>query len=159
MIENAIFEASKKVYGLYGAFFKVVAQEIGIEKALELHANAHREQGLAAGKTLKNRFGEDSFDLEKLGSILKESNISFGIECVLDQSSDCFLFYKNFRCPLYDGYRAGGLDNQTAEALCQKGASAKLGNMLSYMNPNLVYNLKHYRSEPHEPCIEKIYMR
>ena len=34
MAQDEIFEATKKVYGLYGAFFKVVADELGTEKAL-----------------------------------------------------------------------------------------------------------------------------
>lgn len=29
MANEKVFEATKKVYGLYGAFFKVVAQELG----------------------------------------------------------------------------------------------------------------------------------
>ena len=58
----------------------------------------------------------------------------------------------------YDGYRTGGLDDETAEALCQRGAAAKLGAMLRYLNPNLEYNLTRYRSEPDGPCIEDISM-
>jgi len=158
MAKEEVFEAAKKVYGLYGAFFKAVAQEFGTEKALELHAKAHEEQGVASGKMLKEKIGEESPDLEKLGLILKESNLGIGIDCNLDQTTASLLSFKNFRCPMFDGYRAGGLDDETAEALCQRGAAAKLGTMLRYLNPNLVYKLTRYRSEPDEPCIEEISM-
>jgi len=42
---------------------------------------------------------------------------------------------------MYDGYRAGGLDDETAEALCQKRAPAKLGAMLKQIDPNIIYKL------------------
>jgi hypothetical protein len=158
MAKEGIFEATKKVYGLYGAFFKVVADGLGAEKALEMHAKAHDNQGLIAGKMLKDKFGDEIPDLQKLGAVLKESNRSIGIDCNLDQSTDSLLSFKNYRCPVYDGYRAGGLDDDTAEALCQKGATAKLGTMLRYLNPKLEYKLTRYRSEPNDPCIEDISM-
>jgi hypothetical protein len=158
MANEEIFEATKKVYGLYGAFFKVVADELGAEKALEMHAKAHEDQGLIAGKMLKDKFSDESPDLQKLGTILKESNLSIGIDCNLDQSTDSLLSFKNYRCPMYDGYRAGGLDDDTAEALCQEGATAKLGTMLRHLNPRLEYKLTSYRSKPDEACIENISM-
>ena len=61
MATEEVFEAAKKVYGLYGAFYKVVAQELGTEKALDLHAKAHEEQGIASGKLLKEKIGEVTF--------------------------------------------------------------------------------------------------
>ena len=159
MAQDEIFAATKKVYGLYGAFFKVVADEMGVEKALEMHAKAHEDQGLIAGKMLKGKFGDAIPDLKQLGEILKGSNLSIGIDCNLDQTSTTLLSFRNFRCPMYDGYRAGGLEDETAEALCQKGAAAKLGTMLRYLNPKLEYKLTRYRSELNEPCIEDISMK
>ena len=60
---------------------------------------------------------------------------------------------------MYDGYRLGGLDDETAEELCQRGAAAKLGTMLRHLNPNLEYQLTRYRPAPEEPCIEEIMMK
>ena len=158
MAQDEIFEATKKVYGLYGAFFKVVADELGMEKALEMHTKAHEDQGLIAGKMLKGKFVNEIPDLQKLGEVLKESNLSIGIDCDLDQTTNTLLSFKNYRCPMFDGYRAGGLDNKTAESLCQEGATAKLGTMLRHLNPKLEYKLTKYRSEPDDPCIEEISM-
>ncbi len=47
-------------------------------------------------------------------------------------------------------------DDETAEALCQKGAPAKLGTMLKQIDPNIIYKLKSYRSKPDEACEEEI---
>jgi hypothetical protein len=57
--------------------------------------------------------------------------------------------------PMYDGYRMGGLDDETAEALCQKGAVAKLGTKLKHLNPNIKYRIKYYRSKQDETCEEE----
>jgi hypothetical protein len=156
MPNEEVFEAAKKIYSLYGSFFKTVAQEVGLEKALALHTQAHEEQGITSGKLLKEKMGEGAIDLQKLGSVLRESNLSIGIESVLDNANSSSALFKNYRCPMYDGYRMGGLDDETAEALCQKGATAKLGTMLKHLNPNINYRLKYYRLKPDEACEEEI---
>jgi len=144
------------VYGLYGAFFQAVAQEIGMDRALALHARAHEEQGVASGKVLREKMGESGIDIQRLGAVLRESNLSIGIESELARASDGSAVFRNSRCPMYDGYRMGGLNDQTAEALCQKGASAKLGTMLRILDPQIVYRLTRYRAKPDEPCEEEI---
>ena len=123
---------------------------------MEMHAKAHEDQGLIDGEMSKDKFGDKIPDLQKLGAVLKESNLSIGIDCNLDQTTGTLLSFKNYRCPMYDGYRAGGLDNETAKALCQEGAAAKLGTMLRYLNPKLEYKLTKYRTEPNDLCIEDI---
>jgi hypothetical protein len=87
--------------------------------------------------------------------VLRESNLSIGIESELAQASATSALLRNSRCPMYDGYRSGGLDDQTAEALCQKGAAAKLGTMLRTLDPRIVYRLTRYRARPDEPCEEE----
>jgi hypothetical protein len=53
MQNEEVFQATKKIYSLYGAFFKAVTQEVGMEKALELQTQAHEERGIASIKMLK----------------------------------------------------------------------------------------------------------
>jgi hypothetical protein len=158
MTNEQVFQAATKVYSLYGAFFKAVAQEVGLDKAIDLHTQAHKEQGIASGKMLQEKMGQEQVDIQKLGSVLRESNLSIGIDSALAQSSASSALFINARCPMYDGYRLGGLDDETAEALCQKGASAKLGTMLKCLDPNINYRLKHYREKPDEVCEEEIFL-
>ena len=156
MIKEEVFQATKKIYGLYGAFFKTVAQEVGIEKALALHTHAHEEQGIASGKMLKEKMGDQGLDIQRLASVLRESNLSIGIDSELAHANSSSALFRNSRCPIYDGYRMGGLEDETAEALCQKGATAKLGSMLKQLGPNITYRLKHYRVKPDQSCEEEI---
>jgi hypothetical protein len=159
MAQEEIYQATKKVFALYGAFYNLVAHQIGSEKALYLHAKAHEQLGVAAGKMLKDKFGKDTSDLQSLGDILRESNLSIGIASETSERNPTSIVFRNRQCPLYDGYRLGGLDSKTAETLCHWGAPAKLGSTLAYLNPGIHYHLRHYRSNPEEPCEEVIQLR
>jgi hypothetical protein len=124
------------VYALYAAFFGAVAWEVGMERALALHARAHEEQGLASGELLKQKIGERP-EIEMLGSVLRASNLSIGIDCQLGTTDSSSAMFRNSQCPKYDGYRMGGLNEETAEALCQRGAAAKLGRCCNSLTPAL----------------------
>jgi hypothetical protein len=156
MMREEVYQATKKVFGLYAAFFDLVAREIGMEKALALHVEAHERLGITAGKLLQEKLGKERPDIQRLGSILQESNLSIGIESELVGVTSTSIVFKNLRCPLYDGYRMGGLDDRTAETLCQRGAPAKLGSTLKYLNPDIKYSLSYYRMKSDEPCEEVI---
>ena len=155
MSREEVYEATKRVYALYGAFFGAVTRELGTERALALHAQAHEEQGLASGKLLKQKLGERP-DIGALGAVLRASNLSIGIDCELAAADSSSALFSNAQCPMYDGYRMGGLDDEIAEALCQRGAAAKLGTLLTQLDPSIAYHLKHYRAQPDEPCEEEI---
>ncbi len=159
MAREEIYQATRKVFALYGAFYNLVVQQIGTEKALYLHAKAHEQLGITAGKMLKDKVGKETTGLQSLGNILRESNLSIGIESEVAEKNATSIVFRNFQCPLYDGYRLGGLDDKTAEALCQWGAPAKLGGTLTYLNPDTKYNLQHYRRKPDEPCEEVIQLK
>ena len=149
------YGAAAKVYALYGALFNEIVKEIGEGKALALHKNAHEYIGLKTGKQLREQMGNIPYDLEMLTKILQKGNQSIGIDCQMVKGSDSLLL-RNLRCPMYDGYRNGGLDDRLAETLCQVGAPAKLLTTLKMLNPDVVYKLNHYRDKPDERCEEEI---
>lgn len=159
MAQEEVYQATKKIFGLYGAFFNLVAQQIGIERALDLHIKAHERLGITAGKVLKEKLGKAKPELQSLGNILRESNLSIGIESEVAEMNQTSIVFHNLKCPLYDGYRLGGCDDKTAETLCQQGAPAKLGSTLTYLNPDIKYHLQYYRMKPEEPCKEIIQLK
>ena len=149
------YNAAVKVYALYGAFFKEVAREFGKEKAVALHRKAHELMGIKTGRMIKEQMADAEFDLKTLATVLRNANMSIGIDCEMVQAPGS-LSLRNSRCPMYDGYRMGGLDDDMAEALCQVGAPAKLGSTLRQLNQDAVYQLKYYRDKPDERCEEEI---
>jgi len=148
------YGAAMKVYALYGAFYKEVAKELGEKRTLELHRRANENMGIKTGITLSQQ-SATTFDLESLAKTLQMSNQSMGIECELIKGEDS-LTLRNLRCPMYDGYRSGGLDDKQAESLCRVGAPAKLGTTLRLLNVDAVYSLRHYRVRPDERCVEEV---
>jgi hypothetical protein len=149
------YNAAVKVYALYGAFFKGVAQELGKEKAVALHRKAHELMGIKIGRMIKEQMVDAEFDLKTLAIVLRNANMSIGIECEMVGTPGSLLL-RNSRCPMYDGYRTGGLDDDMAETLCHVGAPAKLGSTLRQLNQDAVYQLKYYRNKPNEKCEEEI---
>ena len=149
------YSAATKVYALYGALFNEIAGEIGEGKALALHKKAHERIGLKTGIQLREQMGDIDYDLETLTKVLQKGNQGIGIDCQMVKGSDSLLL-RNLRCPMYDGYRKGGLDDRVAEMLCQVGAPAKLWTTLKQLNPSVVYKLNYYRDNPEERCEEEI---
>ena len=149
------YSAATKVYALYGALFNEIVKEIGEGKALTLHKNAHEHIGLKTGKQIREQMGDIEYDLEILTKILQKGNQGIGIDCQMVKGPDSLLL-RNLRCPMYDGYRMGGLDDRLAEMLCQVGAPAKLWTTLKQLNPEVIYSLNHYRDAPDERCDEEI---
>jgi len=155
MSSEEVYKVARNIFGRYGAFFKAVVNEIGIDKTLELHAEAHKELGISTADMIKETMRVTEYDLDTLGPLLRDGNVSHGLitEMVKQPTS---ILLENYRCPVYDGYRMVGIDNTTAEALCQKGAIAKIGTTVNLLNPKLVYELSHYRLKPEECCVEEI---
>jgi hypothetical protein len=149
------YNVAVKVYSLYGAFFKEVAKELGEKKALALHHKAHELMGVATGKKLREQMGDIKYDLKALAEILRKSNVGIGIDSQMVEGPSSLLL-RNARCPMYDGYRMGGLGDEAAETLCQVGVSAKLGSTLKELNRNVSYRLTYYRQKPSERCEEEI---
>ena len=148
------YNATVKVFALYGALFNEIVKDLGEGKALTFHKNAHEYMGLKTGNMLKKQI-ENDVNLETLTQVLRKGNQSIGIDCQMIEKDDSLLL-RNLRCPMYDGYRDGGLSDRMAELLCQVGAPAKLWTTLKVLNPNVVYNLNHYRNKPEERCEEEI---
>lgn len=155
MLAEVSYNIAVKVYALYGAFFNEVAKELGKQKTLALHRRAHELMGVETGKKVREQMGDIKYDLKTVAEILKKSNVSIGIDSQMTEGPGSLLL-RNARCPMYDGYRMGGLDDDAAEALCQVGAPAKLGSTLKELNPNVSYRLTHYRDKPTERCEEEI---
>ena len=152
------YNAAVKVYALYGAFFMGVAREFGKEKAVALHRKAHELMGTKTGRMIKEQMVDAQFDLAALATVLRNGNMSIGIDCEMVETPGTLLL-RNSRCPICDGYEMGGLDHDTAKTLCEVGAPAKLGFTLRQLNPNAVYQLKHYRDKPNDRCEEEIKLR
>jgi len=69
MAREDAFNAAKATSTLLGGFFKDVANEIGLEKALSLYAKHGEVLGAMMARAVKERLGDKEFDMKTLASV------------------------------------------------------------------------------------------
>lgn len=154
MEKEEIYYATRKVFASYAGFFHEVANEIGIERALALHERAHEKMGVGLARLI---FGacHPPFELDSIRELLLAGNRRIGIESELAEATPTAALLRNGRCPMFDGYWMGGLDERTARLLCERGAWVRLSGVVRELNPRLEHHVK-YRSGADEECLEEI---
>jgi hypothetical protein len=148
MASEVAFNAAKSVFTMYGAFFKTVAQEIGMERALALHAEYGEAWGAVLADTLKKQGIEKG---------LKEMSESMGFSSEIEVSPSKIVS-KVYQCPCYEGFKAAGLDHETIKAMCHRMGEAENAS-LKKLVPNASATLIKFRSAPDDFCQEEIEMR
>ena len=142
MASTEAFNAAKNVVGMYGIFFKTVAQEIGMERALALQSKAYE----TFGSELAEMFKEP--DLNKLASQINEMNKGYGTVAETNVEPTKIVF-KILKCPWYEGLQAAGLSQEEIRAWCQHSGE---GQIL----PNITGSIVRFRSSADDYCIEEI---
>jgi hypothetical protein len=155
MNNEDVYQATKKVFAAYAGFFHEVVKEIGLERALALHQAAQERIGLTTARVLWSP-GREKLELGCLQKTLLASNRSIGIDSELAETTATSAVLRNARCPMFDGYWMGGLDDRTARLLCERGTAARLAATLHELNPRVAHQVTHYRSNPEDACLEEI---
>jgi len=151
-MEEKLHRTATQVFALHGRFFKHVAEEIGVEKTLELHAKAGKEAGERMGIWMKETKGVDRLDVETFLPILKEINDPFGYESTYEESEGVIL--TTHRCPLYQSFKTSGYDHNRSGYLCGYLLRAFFKG-LEEVYPNVEYDLD-FREDEEGRCVETI---
>lgn len=136
------FNAARNVASMYGAFFKTVAQEIGMERALALQSKAYETFGPEMAEMFKEP------DLKKVASQINEMNTSYGTVAEINVEPTKIVI-KVLKCPWYEGLQAAGLSQEEIRAWCQHSSE---GEIL----PNVTGSIARFRSSADDFCIEEI---
>jgi hypothetical protein len=152
-LEEERYNSATQVFALYGRFFRIVAKEIGIEKALELHKESGEEGGKRIGEWLKERKWIDSLSAKVFLPILKEINQPFGYDSTYSIEGNSILL-NTHRCPWYQGFKYSGQSHENSGELCGHFLRAFF-NGLKEFYPNVVYNLD-FRQDEEGHCVETI---
>lgn len=138
------------------AYIKMVAEEIGMDKALGLLTKMCESMGTMQGKILKEKAGAEEFDVKAAWSLVKSVPVGIGIGAEVIKESQQEIVIKAGRCPLYSAGQMLGFDNQTMEMMCRKGSARLMDTMTKELNPNLRYELRKFRSGADDFCEEAI---
>ncbi len=157
MSEKEVFKVATTVYTDFYSYFKVLAEEIGLERALALLTKQNEASGVVVGKKIKEKTGGKVLDVKETAhEIRKLAKGIGGIDEVIKEN-DQYVITKtgSGKCPNYEAARAAGLDHDTIGKLCTKGSLRFLDTVVKELNPDLSYRVKKFRSSPDDYCMEE----
>ena len=145
------FTAAKNMASVYGMFFKAVAQEIGMERALTLQSKAN--EGYVT--TYIELFKEP--DLKKVAAKVTEMSNGLGMigETKVEGRK---VVSKYTKCPIYDGFLEAGISNEQIKTYCQHTAEEEYDSFKKILH-NVKGSLTRFRSSPDDYCIEDVEVR
>jgi hypothetical protein len=152
MGSEVAFNAAKGAYGTYGALLKDIAQEVGMERALALHARRGEGYGAMVAGMIKDELGDEEFNMQALASVLSGITEEGGLIAKVEgtqTSATCEVF----ECPLYEGLKMAGWSHEDIEKTCNCFGAAER-NELQKSYPQLSASLK-FRSAPDQSCVEE----
>jgi hypothetical protein len=153
------FTGAKNAYTFLFAYINTAAQEIGMERAIELDTRMCEAMGAAQGMALKEQAGTEELGLESV-TALTERFLEDGLGItskLLEEDAHRRLFSVG-RCPVYEAAAAMGIEHATIEAMCRSGALRFMDTMVKQLNPALSYQLQEFRSSAEGSCKEAMYL-
>ena len=147
MSGKEVFDGTKYGFSTYGKFFKAVAKEIGVERALELHGSGYEHYGPVLDEMFK------TLSLEELGDNIGGMLTSQGIDSKISQTHNSVIA-TNYRCPEYEGLKEAGLDHETIKKICQCSVGS-VNASLQKLDANGGMSINKYRSDSDDYCIEE----
>jgi len=148
----AAFEGVKNAMTMYGGFFQDVAKEIGMERALALHAKQGEVFGKWMAAALKDKSAEKGLNTVMIAELLKKTLEPWGLIYSPEIQADR-VNAKHEQCPMYEGWRGAGLDHATIQSMCQSNVQG-INAALQATYPGLSEKVQ-FRATPEDACVEE----
>ncbi len=152
MGNKSAFNAAKSSVGFFGLFFKDVAQEIGPEKALAIHAGNGKQIGAIWARMLKDELGRRKVNLAAWQRAFTKLTGEIGITPEFEKRRST-LTATIHDCPIYAGCIETGLDHKTVESMCCQRLALECEEVKKEF-PQFSGCLK-FRGSADEPCVEE----
>ena len=156
MAREEAYNATMSSMSMYGGLFKAIADDVGLDKALEYHGKQGEPFGMMIGEALKQQLGDKEPTAEALNSVLQPMMESFGFDVEFDVSPTEISF-KIPRCPIYEGFKMAGLDHETIGKTCSAMSSVEYAQIKKYY-PEIEGSVK-YRDSPEGYYLEKFTLK
>ncbi|MCK4897189.1 MAG: L-2-amino-thiazoline-4-carboxylic acid hydrolase [Anaerolineales bacterium] len=150
------FRGAKNGYIYYFAYLTMVAEEIGMGRAIALENKMCEARGAIDGNLIKEQAGVEEFDAKAVAFLAENYVESIGISSEVIAESPQKVRFKIGRCPLYEAAQAVGLEDEIIETLCRAGPVRNMDSIVKQLNPNLNYQLRKFRSSEENFCEEMI---
>lgn len=160
MAAEDVFRGAASAFSQMHAYRNRVAQDFGIDKALDMDAEVCAGLGGIRGKQMREAAGGDPLDLEVGREALARSILEdFGIGAKVSREGPGEVTMEVGRCPVYEAARALGMDSATIEAVCRATAMTYMDAMAKELNPRLGYELRRFRSSAEDCCEEAVVLQ
>ena len=115
MSSKEVFTAAVGWMKMYGDFLREVVAEIGLPRTIELHTKHGETFGAMFVDGLKKMGG---FTPEAMGKLIDQAYLPMGLINLESKATPDTLVVKNGKCPVYEGFKMAGLDDETIDKLC-----------------------------------------
>ena len=137
----------------FNGYIKKVAEEIGMDRAVNLFTQMCETMGAMQGKMMKEQAGTEEIDAKTAWSLIRTVPEGIGITSEVIKEGPQEVVVKMSKCPVYTAGQMLGLD---VETLCRNGAAKLMYTATKELNPKLSYQLRKFRSGPDDFCEEAI---
>lgn len=152
MTREDVYNGVAGSFSMYGGLLKDVAQEIGMENALALHAKQGTHFGAMIAAGIQERLGGEELNIEAVTEVMSAMADGFGLTPEVEVTPTSVTF-AHTNCPIYDGLKTAGWEHDEIEAACNCMAGAEAEEMARVF-PQLSADLI-FCANADEPCVEK----
>jgi hypothetical protein len=157
MTSAETLNGAKNAFTFFDAYLSVVAEEIGMERAVALDTKMCEMMGAAQGKAISDETGMGEVDLATAASLAARSiDEGLGISSKVIEASTRQITFAIGRCPLYEAAEALGTESAAIEATCRAGALRYMDSMVKQWNPRITYRLREFRPSAGGHCVEEV---
>ena len=156
MEKRGAFGGAKTAMMFLDIFANMVAQEIGMERTLNLTAKAGEKMGEMQGTMMKQQIGAKEIDAKTAWSLLKTTPEQLGLNFQIIEESPKRVVVKAGRCSIYEAAQALGIDNKSIETMCKFSSNRFDDSLVKQLNPRLNFRVRKFRSSADDFCEEEI---
>ena len=123
MSREEVFTTATIWAKMYCDFLQKIISEIGLPRTIELQ----KTHGEINGAMYVNEMQKQGkFDPEALAAFMKPGYEKMGIINIEIEATPDSLVVKNGKCPVYEGFKMAGMDDETIHKFCTNRESATL---------------------------------
>jgi hypothetical protein len=156
MAKEDAYHAWVDSMSMYGALFNSIAKEVGMEKALKMHAANGVPFGDQMGKTLEELLAGKKVGVRALNKVLKPMMSGMGFEPEVKKGPKS-LTIRIAKCPMYEGFKMAGLDHNTIEKMCSAMSQAEYDAINKHF-PKLHGKVK-FKESSKDVCVEEFIIK
>ena len=156
MANKDTFNNAKTLFKMHHVFAQTVAEEIGMDRAIDLSAKAIEKMGAMPDPLIIKRKTTKKYNARAAEPLVRAVYNSLGSSIkIVEESPHCVLVQCS-RCPNYEAARELGIDHPVIERWCRAGRIKSVETMIKQLNPELSFRLVRFRRTAEDFCEEEI---